>query len=126
MSIYRSKFEKNVAKAFKADRIRFEYEPTVLEFVQPAKKRKYTPDFQIKTKTGITCLVETKGRLTREDRKKLILVKEQNPKVKIVLIFMNAANTLDKRSKTTYSEWARDNGFEYYDFRFGLPKEWKE
>ena|SRR3990167_580280 len=123
---YKSQFEKNVAKEFKAHGIRFEYEPEVVRFLQPEKERKYTPDFKIRTKTGITCLVETKGRLTSEDRKKMVWVKEQHPKKKIILIFMNAANTLTKRSKTTYADWARKNGFEYVDFRFGLPKEWKK
>ena len=122
--MFKSKFEVDVAKAFRSNGIKFEYEPTVVHFVQPKKERKYTPDFRIRTKTGITCFVETKGRLTSEDRKKLIWVREQNSKLKLVLLFMNSTNTLTKVSKTTYGDWARKNGFEYYDFRFGLPKGW--
>ena len=121
---YKSKYEVNVAKAFKQAGISFEYEPEILKFTQPLKERKYTPDFKIKTKTGVNCLVETKGRLTSEDRKKLLWVKEQHPKKKIVLLFMNSSVTLTKVSKTTYSDWAKKNGFEWYDFRFGLPKGW--
>ena len=124
MSIFKSKFESDVAKSFRQAGIKFEYEPVVLSFTQPSKKRKYKPDFKIRTKTGIICLVETKGRLTIEDRKKLIWVKEQHPKTPIILLFMNSSVTLRKGSKTTYAEWARDNGFEFYDFRFGLPKGW--
>ena len=121
---YRSKFESNVAKEFKAKGVSFEYEPKVLAFTQPAKERKYTPDFYIRTKTGVTTLVETKGKLTAEDRAKMVWVKEQHPKEKIVILFMNSSVKLRKGSKTTYSDWARKNGFEFYDFRFGLPKEW--
>ena len=122
--MYKSKYESDVARAFKQARITFEYEPEVLKFLQPEKARKYTPDFKIRTSTGIICLVETKGRLTSEDRKKLLWVKEQHPKKKLVLIFMNSNVTLTKVSKTTYADWARKNGFEFYDFRFGLPKGW--
>ena len=121
---YKSGFEKDVAKAFKDKGIKFVYEPEVLPFTQPAKERKYTPDFHIRTKTGVTCFIETKGKLTHEDRQKMIWVKEQHPKKKIVLLFMNAANKLRKNSKTTYAQWADKNGFEWHDFRFGLPKEW--
>ena len=122
--MYKSKFEVNVAKAFKSNGIKFEYEPKVVRFLQPEKERKYTPDFYIQTKTGVTCFVETKGRLTSEDRKKLIWVKEQHPKMKLILLFMNSSVTLTKASNTTYAQWAKKNGFEFYDFRFGLPKGW--
>lgn len=121
---YKSKFELDFAKELKKNGIKFEYEPEVVEFLQPEKKRKYTPDFKIRTKTGVTCFIETKGKLTAEDRKKLVLVKEQHPKKKFILVFMNSANKLRKNSKTTYSDWAKKAGFEWYDFRFGLPKGW--
>ena len=121
---YRSKFEVNVSKAFKTNGIKFEYEPETWGFTQPKKDRKYTPDFKIRTKTGITLFVETKGRLTSEDRKKILWVLEQNPKKKLVLVFQNSANTITKASRTTYADWCRKNSIEFYDFRFGLPKEW--
>ena len=121
---FKSKFEVNVAKAFRTNGIKFEYEPETVKFTQPEKQRKYTPDFKIKIKTGLRLYVETKGRLTIEDRKKLIWVRDQNPKLKLVLLFMNSNVTLTKASKTTYADWSRKNGFEFYDFRFGLPKGW--
>lgn len=122
---YRSKFEANVAKEFKNHGIKFVYEPEVVHFIQPEKARKYTPDFRLTFKKGRgSILVETKGRLTSEDRKKLIWVREQNPKIKLVLLFMDSRKTLTKVSKTSYGDWCRKNDFEFYDFRFGLPKEW--
>ena len=121
---YKSQFERNVAKEFKTKGIKFVYEPIVVEFLQPEKKRKYTPDFEIKTKAGATIFVETKGKFTAEDRAKMIWVREQNPEKKFVLLFMNSAVKIHKNSKTCYSDWCRKNNFEFHDFRFGLPKEW--
>lgn len=124
---YRSKFEANVAKEFKNNGIKFVYEPEVVHFLQPEKARKYTPDFRVTTKgSRSSFLIETKGRLTAEDRKKLVWVRDQNPKIKLVLLFMDSRKTLTKVSKTTYGDWSRKNGFEFHDFRFGLPKEWTE
>jgi hypothetical protein len=120
---YKSKFEVNVAKAFKEANIKFEYEPMVVGFTQPAKERKYTPDFYAYTKKG-RLVVEAKGRLTREERQKLTYIRDSNPKLKIVLLFMNSQVPIQKGSPTSYADWAIKNGFEYHDFRFGLPKEW--
>lgn len=120
---YKSKYEKDVAKAFKEAEIKFVYEPEVIPFVQPEKSRKYTPDFEINV-GGKTFLIETKGKFTADDRHKMLWVRDQNPKKRIVLLFMNSNVKLRKNSKTTYSDWARKNNFEFYDFRFGLPKEW--
>lgn len=122
---YKSQFEKNVAKAFKVNGIKFEYEPEVVHFIQPEKKRKYIPDFKVRTKKAGVFLVETKGKLTAEDRKKLVWVKEQNPKLKLILVFMNSRNKLRKGSPTSYGEWATKNGFEWYDFDNGIPNAWK-
>jgi hypothetical protein len=122
---YKSKFEKNFAKVLKENGITFKYEPMVVAFTQPEKKRKYLPDFELKTKKAGVFLVETKGKLTHEDRQKLVWVKEQNPKMKLILVFMNSNNKLRKNSPTTYGQWATKNGFEWYDFRQGLPEEWK-
>lgn len=123
MSSYKSKFEQNFAKSLKDKGIKFEYEPLVVDFTQPEKKRKYIPDFRVRTKEGVF-IVETKGKLTIEDRKKLVWVTEQNPKLKLIIVFMNAKNKLRKNSPTTYGEWATKNGFEWYDYNDGLPKTW--
>ena len=123
MSSYKSQFEKNFAKSLRDSGIKFEYEPLVVDFTQPEKKRKYIPDFRIRTKEGVR-IVETKGKLTIEDRKKLVWVAEQNPKLKLIIVFMNSKNKLRKNSPTTYGQWATKNGFEWYDFNDGLPQAW--
>lgn len=122
---YKSKFEINVAKSLKTHKIDFKYEPDVVEFLQPEKKRKYTPDFKIEVVGEGSIYIETKGKLTAQDRFKMQWVKEQNPDKKFVLLFMNADVKLRKGSKTTYGNWASKAGFEWYDYRRGLPEKWK-
>lgn len=80
---------------------------------------KYLPDFVL----GNGIVVECKGRLTSADRKKMLLVKKQNPKKDIRLLFM-CNNKLNPRSKTRYSDWAEKNGFPWALKR--IPQEWLE
>lgn len=97
-----------------------EYEVDKLPFVQPEKKRYYLPDFKLPN--GV--YIEVKGRLTLEDRQKMLWVKEQHPEVRICFIFGNGNNKLTKRSKTTYLDWAEQNGFEAIDVSQPIPKGW--
>lgn len=97
-----------------------EYEVDKLPFVQPEKKRYYLPDFKLPN--GV--YIEVKGRLTLEDRQKMIWVKEQHPHIRICFIFGNGNNKITKRSKTTYLDWAEENGFEAIDVSQPIPKGW--
>ncbi len=115
---YRSFFERKVARELTEGGVNFGYETKVIEFTQPSKDRKYTPDFILPN--GV--IVETKGKLTVEDRKKHLLVKEQHPKLDIRFVFQRAMNTLTKRSKTTYAAWAEKNGFKWANA--SVPEEW--
>lgn len=96
------------------------YESTRLYFTQPAVERYYIPDFELAPNNYI----EVKGRLTLEDRKKMLWVKEQHPEVTIRFIFGSGHNKLTKRSKTTYLDWARQHGFEAIDVSEPIPKSW--
>ncbi len=119
---FKSKFESSINAYFKKKRIKVKYEPFKLPFTQPEKKRNYLPDFEIQ---GNSLLIEAKGKLTAEDRSKLLWVREQHPGKRLVLLFMNASNRLRKNSKTTYAEWATKNGFDWADFnRDGIPDRW--
>lgn len=117
---YKSQLELLTAKKLEEEGFKVDYEPERLEFFVPETRRTYTPDFKIKKNRYIEC----KGRLLREDRKKLLLVKEQHPNVRIFLLFERPNMTLDKRSKTTYAEWAEKNGFDWSWLGKGLKKEW--
>jgi len=96
------------------------YEPDRLKFKQPEAIRTYIPDWKVKDKVYI----ETKGKLTVEDRKKMIWVKEQYPDHTFYLFFQNARVKLRKGSKTSYGDWATKAGFMWSDLRDGLPPEW--
>lgn len=91
-----------------------------MEYIVPASPHKYTPDFKLKKNVYI----EGKGRLLPSERKKHILVKEQNPDVEIMFYFENADKPIYKGSKTTYGDWCDKYGFQYTDLRKGLPEDW--
>ena len=97
-----------------------EYEREYIEFIQPAKSRRYCPDF--KTKAGV--FIECKGKWTTEDRLKHVWLREQHPDKRIILLFQNPDVKINKRSKTTYADWANKNGIEWLDWRNrNIPKE---
>lgn len=127
----RSKFEKRIATHLFEYGIQYQYEPDQLEYDEPLRKNRsfcaecdstnlwrtgwYTPDFLLAT--GL--YIETKGRFTAADRRKMIAVKEAHPDDSIVMLFMRD-NKISKRSNTKYSDWCEANG---YDYAIGLPKE---
>ncbi len=115
--LYKSKLEIEVAN-YLGDYA--EYEPEYLEFIQPPKQRRYCPDFKTKANVFIEC----KGKWVTEDRLKHVWLREQHPDKRIVLLFQNPDVKINKRSKTTYGDWATKNGLEWYDWRTKeIPKE---
>ena len=114
---YKSKIEIQLAELLGDDAT---YEPEYIPFLQPAKSRRYCPDF----KTVANVYIECKGKWTAEDRYKHVLLKEQHPDKRIVLVFQNPDVKINKRSKTTYGDWATKNGLEWLDWRTKtIPKE---
>lgn len=86
--------------------------------------RSYLPDFEIKwLREGIyqTTYLETKGYFSPEDRQKHRLIKAQYPDVDIRILFL-ADNKINRRSKTRYSDWCKQQGI-MYALR-EIPKEW--
>lgn len=113
MANFRSKFEAEIARRLKRSKIDFQYEPERFPYTQPAKQRKYTPDFRIPA-AGV--YVESKGRLTKDDRDKLVWIKEAYPELHLIVLFQNAQNPIRKGSKTRYCDWADKVGIEWYDW----------
>ncbi len=114
---YKSKLELSVAEELGT---KAEYEPDKIKFVQPAKNRFYVPDFKI----GKDTYIETKGKWTSDDRMKHVWLQEQHPEITIYILFQNSSVKLNKRSKTTYGDWATKNNLKWADYRYGIPKEW--
>ena len=125
MQPYRSKFEARVAKDLKKRGIRFEYEAYQFSYTEPLRRNRarcldcggnklvrdgwYTPDFWLPDH-GL--FVETKGRFTAADRRKMLSVISENTDEKFVMVFMRN-NRIHKNSKTTYADWCEANGVTY-------------
>ena len=114
---FRSEFERGIAIWLIKNNITYGYENMYLEY-QPRIKR-YTPDFYL-SKQDI--FVEAKGFWDLADRQKHLLVKEQNKKFDIRLLFVNSKNKLNKSSKTTYGEWCDKHGILWAEKT--IPKKW--
>lgn len=85
------------------------YEQDTIPYEKPAKKAKYTPDFQLPN--GI--YVETKGRFVAADRQKHVLIQAQRPDLDIRFVFSNPKAKINKGSKTSYADWCDKHGFIY-------------
>ena len=72
-------------------------------------------------------IIETKGQFNSADRKKMKLIKLQNPKLDIRFIFSNSKSKIGKKSKTTYGKWCEMFGFKYHcvqSTKKEIPDEW--
>lgn len=112
---YRSGFERTLAAQMKQANVLFEYEPIKLPY---SIDHVYVPDFRLPN--GV--IIEAKGLLDQDTRSKMLAVKRNHPDLDIRFCFMNARNTLNKKSKTTYGMWADKNGFPWCDGK--IPEEW--
>ena len=115
---YRSGFEHKVSDQLKENKIKFEYETTVIPYIKPETKHTYTIDFTLPN--GI--LVETKGRWVPEDRKKHLLIKNQHPELDIRIVFMSGKTKIRKGSKTTYGMFCDKHGILWAEKT--IPESW--
>lgn len=121
---YRSGLEDKISEQLKATDKTWSYESEKLKYTVPERLATYTPDFIIIKSNGEKMYVESKGRFTATDRKKMKLVKEANPTLDIRLLFQTPKNKITKNSKTTYSDWAEKHGYLWAAKE--IPKEWLE
>lgn len=115
---YRSGLEEKVSAQIAGAGIKAKYEEHSFAFEQPAKPRKYTPDFILPN--GI--VIETKGYFVPEDRNKHAWVKAQHPDLDIRFVFSRSATPLYKGSSSTYASWCEKEGFKYADKL--IPQAW--
>ena len=114
---YRSKFEIRLAADLGKKNIDFEYEKATFQFAP--KIRSYPPAFYL---PEFKIYIETKGRLTTNDRVKHLLIKDQWPDLDIRFIFVRADNKISLKSKTSYADWCNRHGFIWAEGSF--PVEW--
>lgn len=115
---FRSGLEEKIAGQLTSQGVGFTYEDLTISYVTPAKPHKYTPDFVLEN----DIIVESKGRFLTADRQKMVLVKQQHPELDVRFVFSNSKTKINKRSSTTYGDWATKNGFPYADKE--IPAEW--
>lgn len=118
---YRSGLEVTVADQIKKHGLKVVYESasSKISYIQPEKKRTYTPDFVLPN--GI--IIETKGRFTLEDRNKHLWIQQQyGDKYDIRFVFTSSRAKIRKGSKTSYADWCEKHGFLYADKL--IPEEW--
>ena len=84
---------------YEARRLTYQYDPQT-----------YTPDFVLPN--GV--IVEFKGKMVGETRKKLLAIRRCNPNLTIGIVFQKANNKLSTRPNSKrYWEWAEASGFLY-------------
>ena len=119
---FRSGLEDRISQQLTKEGVPFDYEELTLAFIQPAKTRKYTPDFGVIKKNGEPMIIETKGIFALEDRKKMQWVKEQYPDLDIRMVFSNSRAKISKGAKSSYADWCNKNDYPYADKY--VPQEW--
>lgn len=111
---WKSGLEEAIGDQLRARGIDPRYEELVIQYQQPPRTARYTPDFQLPN--GI--IIESKGRFMPKDRAKHILVKKQLPHLDIRFVFSNPKQLLYKSTEekpctTSYGSWCEKHGFQY-------------
>lgn len=115
---FRSQLEEKIAADLEKNKVAFQYENHVLPYVKPASNHKYSVDFILPN--GI--LIEAKGLLDLEDRKKHLLIKAQYPDLDIRFVLSSSRTKISSGSKTTIGEWMERNGYIFAEKL--VPKAW--
>jgi hypothetical protein len=124
---FRSIFERKLADTLRSKGVKYDYEREKFVWYSEGRnavlcpncgeirglvRRQYTPDFFIR-ETGV--VIEAKGRLTRQDRQKLIDITERHPNLDLRILFQTdavfstSAGTRNKRGLTN-TQWAAEHG----------------
>lgn len=117
---YQSQLEARIAKVLKKGMADVQYEPTTLAYTI---RKDYVPDFVVRTRSGKTIYIETKGWFKTEDRIKMRSVKSDHPTLDIRLVF-DKNNKISSRGKMKYDEWCEKHGFKCAIKT--IPREWFE
>ncbi|NIQ60298.1 MAG: hypothetical protein GWO39_14865 [Gammaproteobacteria bacterium] len=104
--VYRSGYEAGVARSLAERGLAFDYEHTVLPYVIPKVTR---VDWTIRTQSGRTILVESKGYFPPSAREKVAAIVESNPDEDYRLLFQpgsQAAKLGPALAKRLGIQWA--------------------
>ena len=118
MKGHKSGLETHIDEQLKSKGIDGEYEQHEVSYTIPASTHTYKPDFKLPN--GI--YIESKGWFLPEDRKKHLLIKEQNPDMDLRFVLQSPNGKIYKGSKTTYAEWCEKHGFKWA--KKEIPQDW--
>ena len=113
---FKSKLEEKVADLLTGLGVSYEYESTKIPYTI---QHNYNPDFLLPNYTYL----ETKGYWSSSDRRKILAVKEQNPEIKLLMVFQAPYNKISKKSKTTYAQWCERHDIPWTAFH-NIPLDW--
>lgn len=119
-NIFRSGFEERVIQELDNKGVDYGYETHMLEY---SLTKQYVPDIIFTKEDGSVVMVECKGYWDKESRKKMKVVREQNPDADIRILFQRASEKISKESKTTYGEYATKVGYVWAEGT-EIPEEW--
>jgi predicted nuclease of restriction endonuclease-like RecB superfamily len=119
---YRSGLENVLTEQLSTTGKKYSYESEKISYIQPEKKRTYTPDFVLLKKDGSKMYIESKGRWVLDDRKKHELILSQYPELDIRFVFSNPNARISKKSKTTYADIC--DKFRWKYAKKQIPDEW--
>jgi len=115
---HKSGLETKIDEQLKSIGIDGEYEQHEIKYTIPETHHTYKPDFKLPN--GI--YIESKGWFLPEDRKKHLLINEQNPDIDLRFVLQSPNGKIYKGSKTTYAQWCEKNGFKWA--KKEIPTEW--
>jgi hypothetical protein len=120
---YRSGLELKISDQIQSRDYPVNYETETIQYIVPEQQSKYTPDFVLTKRNGELMYIETKGRWTAIDRKKMKHILQSNPDIDLRIIFQNPNQRISKTSKTTYESYALKLGIKYVAKR-DMPDDW--
>jgi hypothetical protein len=112
---FKSGFERSTVADLKSRGIAFEYEGLEFPYVLHGT---YHPDLQL---MGNGIVIELKGLLDRESKRKMAAIRQQYPDLDIRFVFMYADKKIPG-TKQTHGQWATKNGFKWAEGK--VPQEW--
>lgn len=112
---FRSGFERSFAANLSSRGIKYRFESASFPYIL---EHTYNPDFEM---IDHGFFIETKGRLDRYSKAKMIAVKKQHPDLDIRFVFMYPHKKI-AGTKQTHAQWADRNGFLWAEST--APEEW--
>lgn len=117
---FRSRSEEKTAAFLRERGVSFEYEGERVEYIKPAMKAHYTPDFYLSDRE---IYVEVKGLWIPSDRQKIALVLRQHPELDIRMLFDRPDTPINAGSSTSYARWCDANGIKWAKGPM-IPNDW--